>query len=263
MSDALAPAPDLFALIREHTPARVIVGRTGTAYRTATQLALRGDHAAARDAVWATVDPARDLGAELLAVSSRAATRQEHLLRPDLGRQFDDDSRRRIGACPRNVDLQVFIGDGLSASAVRVQVPRLLPLLLDQAQRRGWSLGPVFFVRHARVGLLNEVGELIDPCVAVLLIGERPGLATAESLSAYMAYRPRPGDTDAKRNLISNIHDRGLPPAEAAPRILALAEQMRRAGASGVAIKEELPAPALPIRRDRAGEDRGQLIADN
>src|SRR5262249_8783441 len=130
------------------------------------------------------------------------------------------------------------------------QVPRLLPLLLAQAHERGWSVGPAFFVRHARVGLLNEVGELIDPGVGVLLIGERPGLATAESLSAYMAYRPRPGDTDAKRNLISNIHDRGLPPAEAAPRILALAEQMRRAGASGVAIKEELPAPALPLGGD-------------
>ena len=101
-------------------------------------------------------------------------------------------------------------------------------------------------MRHCRVGVLNDVGELLDPAVVVLLIGERPGLATAESLSAYMAYRPRPGHTDAQRNLISNIHARGIGPDEAAARILALADKMMRAKASGVAVKEEFAAPGLP-----------------
>ena len=144
--------------------------------------------------------------------------------------------------CSRGPDLQVVIGDGLSVTAVAAQVPGLLPLLLDGAVALGWKVGQTFVIRYCRVGILNEIGELLDPKVVVLLIGERPGLATAESLSAYMAYRPRPGDTDAKRNLISNIHARGVPIHEAAGRILALAERMRRFGASGVTVKEELPS---------------------
>ena len=120
------------------------------------------------------------------------------------------------GALPAGADLQVAIADGLSAAAVRAQVPALLPMIAAEAARRGWRFGRPFFVRHGRVGVLNDIGELLDPAVVVLLIGERPGLATAESLSAYMAYRPRAGHDDARRNLISNIHARGVPPDEAA-----------------------------------------------
>src|SRR5207248_6888984 len=122
------------------------------------------------------------------------------------------------------------------------RVPQLLPLLAEGSARRGWHFGQVFFVRHCRVGVLNNVGKLLAPAVVVLLIGERPGLATAESLSAYMAFCPRPGDTDARRNLVSNIHARGLSHAEAAQRILALAEQMMQARASGVSVKEGMRA---------------------
>jgi ethanolamine ammonia-lyase small subunit len=246
MSEPLVPADPaaLLAGARARTPARILVGRAGPAYRTATQLELRGDHAAARDAVWAEVDLERDLpGLGLFEVSTGASGKQEYLLRPDLGRRLDEAARALLGErCPRGADLQVLIGDGLSAAAVQAQVPGLLPLLLDMARVAGWSVGRPFFVRHCRVGVLNDVGELLDPAVAVLLIGERPGLATAESLSAYMAYRPRPGDTDARRNLISNIHARGVPTGEAARRILALAGRLRQARASGVGVKEELPA---------------------
>src|SRR5207244_5441183 len=133
-----------------------------------------------------------------------------------------------VRQCPAAADLQIVIGDGLSAAAVKAQVPGLLPLLEREAQQRGWSLSRPFVVRYCRVGVLNDVGELLDPAVVVLLIGERPGLATAESLSAYLAYRPRPGHTDAQRNLISNVHARGVPPEAAAPRLLALAEKMRQ-----------------------------------
>src|SRR5262249_11367773 len=148
---------------------------------------------------------------------------------------------------------QVAIGDGLSAAAVKAQVPGLLPLLDDEARARGWSFGRPFFVHHCRVGVLNDIGELLDPAVVILLIGERPGLATAESLSDYLAHRPRRGHTDANRNLLSNIHARGVPLDEAARRVVALAAQMRRAQTSGVALKEELPtlgdrAPLPPSR---------------
>src|SRR5262249_59756618 len=110
------------------------------------------------------------------------------------------------------------------------------PLLEEQARARGWSFGRPFVIRYCRVGVLNEIGELLDPAVVVLLIGERPGLATAESLSAYLAYRPRMGHTDAQRNLISNIHARGVAPEAAALRILALAEKMGQMQTSGVAV---------------------------
>ena len=251
-----SPLPDesaLLAAVRARTPARVLAGRAGPAYRTATHLALRRDHAAARDAVHDEVDLSHDLGPALVEefglfeVTTRAASKAEYLLRPDLGRRLRDDGRAAVAAnCPAGADVQVVVGDGLSAAAVRAQVPRLLPLLATGTRERGWRFGRPFFVRHCRVGVLNDVGDLLGADVVVLLIGERPGLATAESLSAYLAFRPRPGDTDANRNLLSNIHARGVPPEDAAPRVLALAERMRRMGTSGVAVKEELPLPGLP-----------------
>src|SRR5262249_42095547 len=153
-------------------------------------------------------------------------------------------------------DLQVVIGDGLSAAAVIAQVPMLVPLIEAGAPQRGWSFGRPFVVRYCRVGILNDIGALLDPSVTVLLIGERPGLATAVSLSAYMAFRPRLGHTDAQRNLISNIHERGVAAEVAARRIIVLASRMRELQASGVAVKEELGAlgaAALPIQSQSAG----------
>ncbi len=244
-----APEPGPIAALRARTPARVLVGRAGPAYRTATHLALRCDHAAARDAVHAEVDLESGLGAELVErfslfeVATRAVTKEQYLMRPDLGRELDDVGRQQVRErCPAGAELQVVVGDGLSAAAVVAQVPALLPLLADLAAGRGLRFGQPFFVRHCRVGVLNDVGDLLGPEVVVLLIGERPGLATAEGLSAYLAYRPRAGHTDAERNLVSNIHARGVPVPEAGPRILALAEQMRSARASGVAVKEQRPA---------------------
>jgi ethanolamine ammonia-lyase small subunit len=176
---------------------------------------------------------------ELFEVQTRATRKDEYLLRPDLGRHFDESSRMKIQErCSRASDLQIVIGDGLSVPAVTRQVPALLPLLYAGAKESGWKAGRTFVIRHCRVGILNEIGGLLDPRVVLLLIGERPGLATAESLSAYMAYRPRAGHSDADRNLISNIHARGVTSTRAAARILNLAAQMMQAGASGCSIKE-------------------------
>ena len=250
--------PDPFvplAAARARTPARVLVGRAGPAYRTATQLELRQDHAAALDAVRAEMDPARVFDSEfaqrwaLLDVQTCAGDKSGYLLRPDLGRRLDDAAWAVLPLhCPPGSDLQVAIGDGLSVAAVAKQVPSLLPLLAEGSRQRGWAFGQPFVIRYCRVGVLNAIGELLDPAVVVLLIGERPGLATAESLSAYLAYRPRWGHTDAQRNLISNIHARGVTPGTAAQRILALAERMRQAQTSGVAVKEELPTAAYEPR---------------
>lgn len=237
---------ELIQAVRARTPARILVGRAGAAYRTTTQLTLRQDHAAAIDAVHMELDLLRDFGQSfverwgLFELVTRASSKAEYLVRPDLGRQLSDIARTEvIQRCPTGADLQVVIGDGLSATAVIAQVPLLLDALEQEAQEQGWRLGQPFVIRYCRVGVLNDIGALLDPAVVVLLIGERPGLATAESLSAYMAYRPRPGHTDAERNLISNIHARGVAPTVAARRIVRLAERLRSLQVSGVAVKEE------------------------
>lgn len=259
MPEDLQPGwPDLIAKVRARTPARVLVERAGAAYRTPTQLELRQAHAAARDAVRTELDLVRDLGAEfveqwrLFEVSTLANSKDEYLLRPDLGRRFNESAKRQILArCPEETDLQVVIGDGLSVTAVAAQAPQLLPRIFGAAEARGWKLGQPFVVRHCRVGVLNDVGELLRPKVVVLLIGERPGLATAESLSAYMAYRPKSGDHDANRNLISNIHARGVSVDAAAERIVNLARLMMREELSGVRLKEQ----SLPLINTDEADD--------
>jgi ethanolamine ammonia-lyase small subunit len=179
----------------------------------------------------------------LFEVCTRAKSKDEFLLRPPLGRSFSEASRSDLlKRCRPTNDLQIAIGDGLSIAAVSAQIPMLLPLLYQGAKARGWTVGQTFVIRHCRVGILNEIGELLRPTVAILLIGERPGLATAVSLSAYLAYCPLAGNTDAERNLISNIHDRGVKADPAARRILNLAAQMMKAKGSGSQFREQSPA---------------------
>ena len=240
--------PEIVRRIRARTPARLLVGRTGVSYPTTTQLQLRADHAAAVDAVRNELDREQDLGSDLIhkyglfEVSSRAASKAEYLMRPDLGRSFSDAARTEIARrCPVQPDCQIVIGDGLSVNAVRAQVPALLPILCQSAKARGWVIGQTFVIRYCRVGLLNEIGELLQPKVVVLLIGERPGLSTAESLSAYLAYQPRQGHSDAERNLISNIHCRGVGVQAAGIRIMNFAALMMSEGRSGSSLKEQLP----------------------
>lgn len=241
--------PEIMRKIRARTPARLLVGRAGAAYRTSTQMELREAHAAARDAVRDELNPEKVFGSafverwRLFEVHTKARLKHEYLMRPDLGRQFGDDSSAEVQSrCSRDNDLQIAIGDGLSVPAVAAQVPQLLPLLFEAAKARDWKIGQTFVIHHCRVGVLNQIGELLIPRVVVLLIGERPGLATAESLSAYMAYRPRRSHTDANRNLVSNIHARGLSPQDAAARIVNIAALMMKMGTSGYLLKEGLLA---------------------
>lgn len=240
----VVPMPDSLRKALERTPARLMVGRSGPACPTREWLRLRADHAAARDAVMEEIEFERDLGMlaakyGLHEVPTKAANREQYIARPDQGRLLSESAREVLSLDQsKGADFLVAVGDGLSSKAVSAQVPGILPLLAEGAAGKGWSWGRPVFIRQCRVGVMNDLGDILRPRVLVLLVGERPGLATAESLSAYIAYGPRAGHTDADRNLISNIHSRGVSPGEASQRIMLLAERMTALQQSGVAVKE-------------------------
>lgn len=234
--------PEIAPALRGSTPARILAGRAGTRPTTAELLRFQVDHACARDAVRTAVD--HELPSNLdcvLELHSAARDRGEYLLNPNAGRKLraGEDDRLRAAIAP-SPQVLVAIGDGLSSAAVDVQVPLLLPALLDclRAEGIGSVAGPVY-IHQARVGILDALGEALHPEVAILLVGERPGLATASSLSAYLGFRPRAGRTDADRNVLSNIHEGGLPPLEAAAVVAGWAASMLRQGKSGVGFRPE------------------------
>jgi ethanolamine ammonia-lyase small subunit len=237
--------PEIVQKIRARTPARIFVER-GASYTTQMELELRGAHANAVDAVWTEFDLQKDFPPDFVAewglfeVASQAQSKSQFLLRPDLGRKLSDAAKSLIGQrCTSAPDFQIVIGDGLSGAALSEHVPALFPLLQQRVRANGWSMGVSFAVHYCRVGIMNDIGDLLVPRVLVLLVGERPGLATAASLSAYMAYCPVSGHTDANRNLISNIHGRGVRIEEAADRITTLASQMLALKRSGTTLKED------------------------
>jgi ethanolamine ammonia-lyase small subunit len=161
------------------------------------------------------------------------------LLRPDLGRKLSDEAKRVISnKCIHNPILQVCVGDGLSSKAININLSKILPVIQQGAESAGLELGTPFYINHCRVGILNDIGEILHPEVLVLLIGERPGLGRAESMSAYMAFRPKEGDTDAERDVICNIFDNGgTNPLEAGAYIIQMVKRMMQHQASGVALK--------------------------
>jgi ethanolamine ammonia-lyase small subunit len=237
--------PEIVRRVRARTPARIFVER-GASYSTQMELGLRVAHASAVDAVWTEFELHKDFPSDFVArwdlfqVSSQADTKSRYLLRPDLGRKLSKAGKSLVSErCSRSPDFQIVIGDGLSGAAIAEQVPALFPILQERARANEWSIGSSFVVRYCRVGIMNDIGDLLSPNVIVLLIGERPGLATATSLSAYMAFQPRSGHTDADRNLISNIHARGVRIEDAADRIMNLTSQMMTAKRSGTTLKED------------------------
>ncbi|HXP89448.1 MAG TPA: ethanolamine ammonia-lyase subunit EutC [Fibrobacteria bacterium] len=227
---------------RERTSARIQVGRAGTRPTTAQLLRFQEDHACAQDAVLATVDagtPGR-LGCVLESRSS-ARDKTEYLRNPGTGRKLAEGEEGRILArITPGAQVLVAVGDGLSPAAVEAQVPVLLPALLGCLRKEGFEsiAGPVF-VHLARVGVLDALGEILRPEVGILLVGERPGLATALSLSAYLGYRPGPGRSDADRNVLSNIHEGGIQPLQAAAMVARWAASMRRQASSGVGFRPD------------------------
>jgi ethanolamine ammonia-lyase small subunit len=248
MTDALdRPLPasdDPWSVLRSATRARVALGRAGDALPTARELEFRAAHAAARDAVHQPLDPdlvraALGPAHEVLEVHSAAPDRATYLQRPDLGRQLAEGT-----SLPRaDADLAVVIADGLSPRAVHEHAAGLVTALLERLP--GWSVAPLVLASQARVALGDAVGEALGARAVVVLIGERPGLSSADSLGVYLTWAPRVGRADSERNCVSNVRPpHGLSYAQAADTVAALLGAARELGASGVVLKDE--GPALP-----------------
>ena len=236
-----ALAPRLRAL----TPARVGLGRTGVSLGTRDLLDFQLAHAQARDAVHARLDSAAlaaEIGSgirsEALRLHSSASNRAEYLQRPDLGRRLNEASLALLSEQPADeVDLAVVIADGLSALAVERHAAPLLQELLPLLET--WNLAPVTIVEQGRVAIADQIGAALNAQISVILIGERPGLSSPDSLGAYITWDPRPGRTDAERNCISNIRAEGLGYAQAAAQLGYYLTEARRRRLTGVALKEE------------------------
>ena len=222
------------------TTARIGVGRAGPRYSTAELLLFQGDHAVTQDALYRDVDQKLLNEFNLFTVQTKVTGgKQEYLLRPDLGRLLNDDAKRIINEkCQKNVNIQLVVGDGLSAAAIEANLRQIFPVIKQGVQTAGLTFGTPFFIKYARVGVMNDVGELIKPDVVILLIGERPGLGRAESMSAYMGYKPKYGDTDADRDVVCNIFESGgTNPLEGGAFVVQIAQKMRKNQASGVKLK--------------------------
>jgi len=235
-----AKDPEALKALIASTTARIGVGRAGPHYNTFSLLLFQADHAVTQDALYRDVDQKLldDLG--LFTVQTKiTGGKQEYLLRPDLGRQINDEGKKLITEkCVKSPNIQVVVGDGLSAAAVDANVREMFPVIMQGAKSAGLSVGTPFFIKYGRVGVLNDIGDLLQPDVVILLIGERPGLGRAESLSAYMAYRPKAGDTDADRDVVCNIFQNGgTNPLEGAAFTLQIAQKMMKHQASGVKLK--------------------------
>lgn len=249
--------PDPWTALRRHTAARIALGRAGVSLPTAAWLGFSVAHAMARDAVHETLDvptlvqalQAHDFDA--LVLESAAPDRATYLRRPDLGRRLSDRSRallHGLQACETAApaDVAVVLADGLSARATQAHALPLLLALRPQLEAQGQRLGPVVVATQARVALGDEVGAGLQARAVLLLVGERPGLSSPDSLGAYLTWAPRAGCSDAQRNCVSNIRPEGLAIGAAAFKIAWLLAAARQLGATGVALKDRSDEPLLP-----------------
>lgn len=235
--------------LRRLTPARIALGRTGTSIPTNAQLDFQFAHAQARDAVHLPFDHAglrsqlAERGRDSLLLHSAAADRHSYLQRPDLGRRLNDESAQALrdyaSENPGGVDLAIVVADGLSALAVHKHTLPFLTRMEEQTHAEGWSLSPVILVEQGRVAVADEIGQLLGARMVVILIGERPGLSSPDSLGLYFTYNPKVGLTDAYRNCISNVRLEGLSYGMAAHRLLYLMREACRRQLSGVNLKDE------------------------
>lgn len=222
------------------TSARLGVGRAGARPKTRSQLLFLADHGVTQDAIHGVVSQEVRDAFNLFTVTSRVADRHEYLLRPDLGRRLSDESRALITEkCVKSPDVQLCVGDGLSAAAIDNNLRDIYPVLEQGLKSAGLTLGTPFFVENARVGIMNDINSIIHAKAIVLLIGERPGLGIADAMSAYMGFDPQPGKTDADRDLICMITTHGgTNPLEAGAFVVEFVKRMLKYSASGVKLRE-------------------------
>jgi ethanolamine ammonia-lyase small subunit len=225
--------------LRATTTARICVGRAGPRPRTQSLLLFQADHGVTQDAIYGVVNDEVKEQFGLFTVQTMVGDRDEYLLRPDLGRKLSDEAKKIIDErCVKNPQVQIIVGDGLSAAAVNNNLEHIFPVISDGLKSAGITMGTPFFVQNARVGVINDVGQVVNADMVVILLGERPGLGVADAMSAYMGFTPRPGKTDAERDVICMItYNGGTNPLEAGAYVVELIKKTLKYKASGVELK--------------------------
>ncbi|MBO0471366.1 ethanolamine ammonia-lyase subunit EutC [Enterococcus sp. DIV0242_7C1] len=240
----LIPNPadrDGYLKMKAKTPARLGLWRSGPRYKTQSMLRFRADHAAAQDAVFSYVSDDLIKEMNFIEAATKCQDKDEYVTRPDLGRQFDEENTKKIKENVKpNQKVQVIVGDGLSSAAIEANIKEILPSIKQGLKmfNLDFDSDSVVFIKHARVPAMDQIAELTGAEVVCYLIGERPGLVTAESMSAYIAYKPTVGMPEARRTVISNIHKGGTPAVEAGAYIAELIHKMLEHKKSGIDLKE-------------------------
>lgn len=226
--------------MKKFTPARLGLWRAGTRYMTEPSLRFRADHAAAQDAVFSYVSEELIKEMNFVEVETICGDKDTYITRPDFGRKFDDDQIKIIKQTIKpNAKVAIVVGDGLSSAAIEANVRDIIPAIRQGLKMHGLDFGEIVFVKHCRVPAMDPIGEATNAEVVCLLVGERPGLVTAESMSAYLAYKPTVGMPEARRTVVSNIHSQGTPAVEAGAYISDLIKRMLDAKKSGLDLKEK------------------------
>ena len=229
-----------YRAMKQHTPARLGSGKAGPRYKTLTSLRFRADHAAAQDAVFSQVSESFARENSMQEVQTCCHSKDEYLTRPDKGRIFDEENRKKIrAAIPGTPKVQIVIGDGLSSAAITANAMNCLEAIRDGLKLRHIDPGTPVFVRYCRVGAGDAIGDVTGCELVCMLVGERPGLVTDKSMSAYITYRPRTGVSESARTVVSNIHDQGTPAVEAGAHIAELIETILKKQVSGVGLHLE------------------------
>ena len=226
--------------LKGRTPARLGMGKAGARYKTLTMLRFRADHAAAQDAVFSQVpeDFAGKNG--LVPVTTKCKDKEEYLTRPDLGRCFDKKHQEIIKkAVPTPPTVQIVVGDGLSSAAILANAMDCLAAIRDGLEGKGIDMGQPLFVRYCRVGAGDAIGDVTGCQLVCMLVGERPGLVTDKSMSAYITYQPHTGISESCRTVVSNIHAQGTPAVEAGAHVAELIEKILQKKVSGVGLHLE------------------------
>lgn len=224
--------------LKQYAPCRLGIGKAGARYRTLPVLEFRAAHSAAQDAVFSDVDQDFIDNMGLFTIQTKCDCKDTYLTRPDLGRVLSDEGAAAVKEkCKKNPTVQIYVSDGLSSAAIAANVGDVLPAIEQGLKSYGINCGTPFFVKYGRVGAMDQISELTGADVTCVLIGERPGLITAESMSAYIAYKATVGMPEARRTVVSNIHKDGTIPAEAGAHIADIIKKILDAKASGTDLK--------------------------